>query len=90
MAANACDALSLPGQAVTDEKGRIVRQVSLSIVDDEALFPKIMTVVRVAVTQVSFTLTFVQDGDWAKARLVLCGNSLQMFGLELLGEFTQR
>ena len=68
MAANACDALCLPDQAVADEKGRVVRQVSLTIVDDQALFTKIMQVMRVAVAVVLFTLTFVRNCEWVEDR----------------------
>ncbi len=38
MAANASDAFCLPTEAVADEIGRIVRQVRLAMVDDQALF----------------------------------------------------
>jgi hypothetical protein len=85
MAANTCDALCLPDQAVADVKGRVVRQVSFAIV--QALFTEIMNVMRVAVAHVLFTLTFVRNCDWVERAHPL---RLQMLLLETTGEFTER
>jgi len=89
MAANTRDALCLPDQAVADEKGRVVRQVSLAIVNHQALFAKIVNVMRVAVAIILFTLTLVCNREWMEDRFAAFFERLQVLLLEMTGKFTQ-
>ena len=67
--ANACNPGRLPDQAVADEKGRIVREVSLGIIDDQALFAKIVNMMGMAVAVVGFALALERDGELLEDRL---------------------
>ena len=80
----------LPDQAVADEKGRVVRQVSLAIVDDQALFAKVVNVMRVAVAVVLFLLPLVGNRDRLEDRLATVLERLQVFLFESIGKVTQR
>ncbi len=83
------DASSLPIQAVADEKSWVVLQVSLGMIDDQALSAKIMEMVRIPVTVVGFLFSFVRDADLMKDRLSLALNSIQVFLLEMIGKIFQ-
>src|SRR3990172_12294722 len=63
MASNTRDACRLPDQTVTHEKCRGVRQIRLTIVNDQTLFAIIMNVVRLTITVILFSLTLVANRD---------------------------
>src|SRR5512139_892892 len=63
MASNAGDAGSMPGQAVANVKGWIVREIRLAIVDHQALSSKVVQAMDVAITVIDFMLAFEGDTD---------------------------
>src|SRR3990172_291435 len=87
VAANTGDAGRMPKQAVADEKGRVVREVSLAIVDDQALFTKVVDLMAAAVAVVGLLLPFVIDADLVEDRLAFLLKRLQVFSLEPSGKY---
>ena len=57
MAPNAGDAGRLPHQAVADVEDGLVRQIRLTMVDDQALFTEAVDVVRLTIAVVGFLLS---------------------------------
>ena len=82
MAPNTGDACRLPHQAVADEKDGAVRQVSLAMIDDQALFAEVMDVVRLTIAVVGLLRTLVGDRDALEDRFAAVGNGLQVFLFE--------
>src|SRR4030065_369543 len=76
--ANARDPGRLPDQAVADEKSRIVREVSLGIIDDQALLAKVVNVMGMAVAVVGLALALEGDGERLENRLALLLQGFQM------------
>ena len=90
MAPNAGDARGLPHQAVADVEDGIVRQIRLTMVDDQALFTEAVDVVRLTIAVVGFLFTLVGDRDALENRFTAVGNRRQVFLLESAGEFLER
>src|SRR2546428_13211089 len=61
MASDAGEPSSLPGPFVRDERGGRIRESSLAMIDDQALLPKVMAVMGVAVAVRGIVFAFVGD-----------------------------
>src|SRR5947208_12001052 len=61
MASDAGEPPSLPVQFVRDEIGGRIREISLAMIDDQALLPKVMDVMGVAVAVIGLLFSFVGD-----------------------------
>ena len=90
MTANAGDALCPPDQTVADVEGRFVLQVSLTMVNDQALFAKAWNLMGVAVAVVDFLFTLVRYVDGMEDGLTPRRHRLQMLLFELFSKVAQR
>ena len=66
MATNTSDAFCLPTEAVADEIGRIVRQVRLAMVDDQALFAVVLDPMCIAVAVICLLVYLELDRNRLK------------------------
>ena len=89
MASDASDAVGLPEQTVTGVESWIVREVSLGVIDHQALFAKAMNLVGLAITIVNLFLAFEVHGVFLEHRLSTDLDSCQVFFFQAFGELTQ-
>jgi hypothetical protein len=66
VASDARDALGLPVQFVGHQEHGVIRKVGLSVVDDQALLPKVLDAMGVAITVIGLAVTFVINRDFVK------------------------
>src|SRR5215471_15438089 len=83
MASDAGEPSSLPIQLVRDEIGGRIREISLAMIDDQALLAKVMDVMGFAVTVIGLLFSFVGDGQFTKDRSTLRFDGFMVFLLEM-------
>jgi hypothetical protein len=66
VASDARDPLGVPVQSVGHQAHRGIRKVGLSVVDDQALLPKVMDVMSMTVTVIGLGFAFVGNRDVVK------------------------
>ena len=76
------DAVSVPVQFVGDAEHGRIRKVCLLVVHDEALLPKVMETMGVAITGVDLLLTFVGDRHFLKDRWMTLLQGVTMLRLQ--------
>jgi hypothetical protein len=68
VAIDACDPRRLPVQAVGHQEHGFVRQVSLAMVDHQAMFAKVVQAMGSTIAVVPFLTTFERDSDLLEHR----------------------
>jgi hypothetical protein len=83
MASDACDPPGLPLQLVTDEVGARIREISLSMIDDQSMLAKVMDMMGFTITVVGLFFSFIGDGQFSKDGIASTLNGLLVLLLEV-------
>ena len=79
----------MPDQAVADKEGRAVREISLAVIDDQALSFETTNMMSTAVAVVGFLFPFEGDCNAVEDRFPVLGAGFQVLLLEPLSEVLQ-
>ncbi len=84
VASDARNALGLPVQFVGQKEHSRIRKIRLAVIDDQAVLPKVMDTMRLAVTVIRFLIAFVGNRDFMKHLLMPLCKSIMVLLLQVM------